>query len=101
MFNLRGPQGQNPRTTVWESLYYGIKPETKICELQKNLIRGIKVDKTVPGLQTSQKNNGGDFLITLKSSMPNGKSFMYLGEGAKPFGIKMITCCCGRYKWHK
>jgi hypothetical protein len=21
MFNLRGPQGQNPRTTVWETLY--------------------------------------------------------------------------------
>jgi len=21
MFNLKGPQGQNPRTTVWETLY--------------------------------------------------------------------------------
>jgi len=22
MFNLKGPQGQNPRTTVWETLVY-------------------------------------------------------------------------------
>jgi len=24
MFNLKGPQGQNPRTTVWETLPYAI-----------------------------------------------------------------------------
>ena len=24
MFNLKGPQGQNPRTTVWETLSYGV-----------------------------------------------------------------------------
>ena len=24
MFNLKGPQGQNPRTTVWETLFYVI-----------------------------------------------------------------------------
>jgi hypothetical protein len=56
-------------------MYYGIKPETKICELQKisseDKTVGIKVDKMVTRIQTSQKN--GDFLIILKSLMSSGK----------------------------
>lgn len=34
------------------------------------------MDKTVPGLQTSQKNDGSDFLIILNSSMSSGKSLL-------------------------
>lgn len=32
------------------------------------------MDKTVPRLQTSQKNDGGDFMIILNSLMSSGKT---------------------------
>jgi len=42
--------------------------------LSEDKTAGINVDKTIPRLQTSQKNDGGDFLITFNSLMSSGKT---------------------------
>jgi len=69
--------------------------------------KGINMDKTLPRLQTSQKNDAGNFTIILISLMSNGRTQLKKSNQvsyckkklqivAKSFRIKMITHCCGR-----
>jgi len=58
MFNLKGPQGQNPRITVWETLPYGNYPVLLLESQAKFLSFGKK--REARGRRPSGARNGKD-----------------------------------------
>jgi hypothetical protein len=71
MFKPRGPQGQNPRTTVWETLPYATSDNTNKEETQSALHHfgpTLPVSLTLTLLYfPSEGRHAGDFYTRKKS----------------------------------